>query len=141
MLHPLLLLLPAPFLPQDAQPVPAEIVEVTVYGDSALVRRRAELPSGGGRFVIEDLPATIDPENVRVTCTGTVSSIPGPVPAPFTGASIGDPVVLEFEVFDQPFVFTQFLWLYDIDLSVGSLRIGNASLGYSAGAGLVEHAR
>jgi len=53
----------------DPTPIASRIQDVTLYGQSALVRRTAELP-GGGSFVIQGLPATADRDNVRVRCQG-----------------------------------------------------------------------
>jgi uncharacterized protein (TIGR02231 family) len=53
----------------DPISVPSKIEEVTLYGDSALVRREARL-SGSGTFVIEGLPIALDRNNVRVRCAG-----------------------------------------------------------------------
>ena len=65
MLHLILL----PFLCADAQTLPSSIREVTLYTNTALVRRSAQLP-GPGEFRIEGLPASLDPNNVRVRCEG-----------------------------------------------------------------------
>jgi uncharacterized protein (TIGR02231 family) len=65
---PIVLLALAPG--EDARPLASRIEEVTVFDGSALVRRRAELPGGGGLFVIEGLPISLDPDSVRVRCTG-----------------------------------------------------------------------
>jgi uncharacterized protein (TIGR02231 family) len=54
---------------QAARPLPTAIREVTLYANAALVRRSGTLP-GAGEFVVEGLPACIDPDNVRVRCTG-----------------------------------------------------------------------
>ncbi len=56
-------------LPAGAQPLPTTIREVTLYSNTALVRRSGSIP-GSGDFVIEGLPATLDPNNVRVRCEG-----------------------------------------------------------------------
>ena len=56
-------------LPADAQPLATAIREVTLYSNTALVRRSGSVP-GSGEYVIEGLPATIDPSNVRVRCDG-----------------------------------------------------------------------
>ncbi len=53
----------------DAQPLSTTIREVTLYTDTALVRRSGSIP-GSGEFVIEGLPACLDPNNVRVRCEG-----------------------------------------------------------------------
>lgn len=69
---PIAIALVAPLaLPQDdARPVASRIVEVTVYPGSASVKRNATLPAGGGSFVIEGLPASIDPNALRVSTAG-----------------------------------------------------------------------
>jgi len=53
----------------DPTPLPTTIREVTVYGDTALVRRSATL-SASGEYLIQGLPACLDPNNVRVRCEG-----------------------------------------------------------------------
>ncbi len=53
----------------EATPLPSSIRDVTLYADSALVRRGASV-SSSGEYVIENLPATLDPANVRVSCSG-----------------------------------------------------------------------
>lgn len=63
------LLLCALIQTQGPAPLTSAIVEVTVYGGSASVRRRAELP-GEGRFVLGGLPASLDPDSVRVRAAG-----------------------------------------------------------------------
>jgi len=64
-------LLPAPrAVQQEPRPVDSSIVEVTVYGGSASVRRRANLPGGDGKFVLRGLPAGLDPDSVRVRLAG-----------------------------------------------------------------------
>ncbi len=57
-------------LPQEPRPLASTIVEVTVYGGSASVRRRAQLVGGEGRFVLAGLPAGLDPDSVRVRLAG-----------------------------------------------------------------------
>jgi uncharacterized protein (TIGR02231 family) len=54
---------------QDPRPLASEIVEVTLYGGSASIRRRAE-PSGEGKYVLAGLPASLDPDSVRVRLAG-----------------------------------------------------------------------
>lgn len=57
----------------DAEPLESKIVEVTVFGGSASVKRRATLPAGessNGKFVLAGLPLTLDPDSVRVRLTG-----------------------------------------------------------------------
>ena len=53
----------------DPTPLPTSIREVTLYSDTALVRRAGAL-AGGGEYVIAGLPAALDPNNVRVRCEG-----------------------------------------------------------------------
>ena len=53
----------------EPAPLEATLDEVTVYGQSALVRRSARAP-GDGTFVLQGLPRAIDPNSVRVRCTG-----------------------------------------------------------------------
>ena len=53
----------------DATPVPSRIEDVTLYPSTALVRRAADI-AGPGKYVVRGLPAALDPENVRVRCTG-----------------------------------------------------------------------
>lgn len=55
---------------QDARTLDAQIRDVTVFTDSALVHRVAQIPAGGGRFAVEGLPLSADPEQVRVRCVG-----------------------------------------------------------------------
>lgn len=55
---------------QDARTLDAQIRDVTVFTDSALVHRVAQIPAGGGRFAVEGLPLSADPEQVRVRCIG-----------------------------------------------------------------------
>jgi len=56
-------------LSADAQPLPTSIREVTLYSNTALVRRSGTL-SGPGEYLIQGLPACLDPNNVRVRCEG-----------------------------------------------------------------------
>jgi len=59
--------------PQEPRPLESSLVEVTVYGGSASVRRRATLPAlegGAGVFVLAGLPAALDPDSVRVRLEG-----------------------------------------------------------------------
>src|SRR5689334_25189330 len=53
----------------DPTPLPTTIREVTLYGDTALVHRSGALQAGG-EYVIQGLPACLDPEKVRVRCEG-----------------------------------------------------------------------
>src|SRR5262245_59112525 len=57
---------------QGNEPVPVDsaVAEVTVYGGSASVRRRAALPGRDGLFVLRGLPAGLDPDSVRVWLEG-----------------------------------------------------------------------
>ncbi len=64
----LLLLVPA--TQSEPRPLDSAIVEVTVYGGSASVKRRALLAGGEGRYVIAGLPLALDPESVRVRLAG-----------------------------------------------------------------------
>jgi uncharacterized protein (TIGR02231 family) len=59
-----------PAFAQEPVSLDSKIVEVTVYGGSASVRRRASLPAAGGKVVLAGLPAALDPESVRVRCEG-----------------------------------------------------------------------
>ena len=61
--------------PADPTPLTAPIGEVVVYGGAARVQRGAELP-GGGLFVVQGLPGTLDPDSVRVRLSqGSVVSV------------------------------------------------------------------
>jgi uncharacterized protein (TIGR02231 family) len=53
----------------DPTPLPTTIREVTLYSDTALVRRAGTL-AASGEYVIQGLPACLDPNNVRVRCEG-----------------------------------------------------------------------
>ncbi|MBK7643125.1 MAG: DUF4139 domain-containing protein [Planctomycetes bacterium] len=53
----------------DARPLSTSIQGVTLYSGSALVRRSAKI-EGSGDFLIQGLPACLDPNNVRVSCAG-----------------------------------------------------------------------
>jgi uncharacterized protein (TIGR02231 family) len=59
------------FLPalDDPRPLASRLTEVTVYSGTASVKRQAELP-GEGRFVLAGLPASLDPDSVRVRLAG-----------------------------------------------------------------------
>lgn len=50
--------------------VESRVEAVTVFEGSALVRRVASLPPGGGRLVIENLPGTLDATTVRARTDG-----------------------------------------------------------------------
>lgn len=51
-------------------PITAALQAVTVYPGSALVTRVAALPAGDGRYVLSDLPLSLDPDSVRVRMSG-----------------------------------------------------------------------
>lgn len=53
----------------EATPLPTSIRDVTLYASSALVRRSAPV-SASGEYVIEGLPACLDPNQVRVRSSG-----------------------------------------------------------------------
>jgi uncharacterized protein (TIGR02231 family) len=53
----------------DAHKLPTAIRDVTLYSSTALVRRSGTL-AGAGEYLIEGLPACLDPNNVRVRCEG-----------------------------------------------------------------------
>ena len=55
---------------QDPQALSSSIASVTVFPGSALVQRDAETPSGKGKYVISGLPQSMDPDTIRVRCTG-----------------------------------------------------------------------
>ena len=57
-------------LQSDARPLSTAIRDVTVFADRALVHRAADVPAGGGKFVVAGLPIAADPAQVRVRCTG-----------------------------------------------------------------------
>jgi uncharacterized protein (TIGR02231 family) len=75
-----LALLPLPALPatqgepaaqgDEVLSVASEVSEVTVFPESAMVRRTANVPAGGGTFVLAGLPWMLDPDSVRVRCVG-----------------------------------------------------------------------
>ena len=67
-----LLLLQTTVPPARAEPVElrTRIEEVTVFPGQALVRRVGEAPAAGGELVIRGLPWVMDPDTVRVRCTG-----------------------------------------------------------------------
>jgi uncharacterized protein (TIGR02231 family) len=50
--------------------IAAALRTVTVYPGSALVTRAASLPAGDGRYVLPDLPLTLDVDSVRVRMSG-----------------------------------------------------------------------
>ncbi len=54
----------------EPSPLDSNITEVTVYGGSASIQRRAAVPGAGGRFVFAGLPAAMDPSSVRVRYEG-----------------------------------------------------------------------
>src|SRR5690349_7783352 len=53
-----------------ARPLRAALRDVTVFADRALVHRAADVPAGGGKFIVTGLPIAADPAQVRVRCTG-----------------------------------------------------------------------
>jgi uncharacterized protein (TIGR02231 family) len=62
-------------LAADATPIQSHIVDVTLYGSTALVHRTASV-EGAGTYVVAGLPQVMDPDNVRVRCTsGDVVSV------------------------------------------------------------------
>ena len=56
-------------VPLQAQSLATTIREVTLYSGTALVRRSAAIPASG-QYLVQGLPACIDPNNVRVRCDG-----------------------------------------------------------------------
>ncbi|HUR27193.1 MAG TPA: DUF4140 domain-containing protein, partial [Planctomycetota bacterium] len=54
----------------SGHPLETHVRDVTVFADRALVRRVADVPAGGGTFVVSGLPLSADPEQVRVRCVG-----------------------------------------------------------------------
>lgn len=64
-----MLLCVLPLFLGDPTPLPSRIEAVTLYGTSALVRRKSELAAGGS-YVLQGLPDALAPENVRVRCEG-----------------------------------------------------------------------
>jgi uncharacterized protein (TIGR02231 family) len=56
--------------PQDPQALSSSIAQVTVFPGSALVQRDAETPSGKGKYIISGMPQSMDPDSIRVRCTG-----------------------------------------------------------------------
>lgn len=57
-------------MPADALPVESAVRAVSIHPHSALITRRALLPDGDGRYVVHGLPATLDPESVRLRLDG-----------------------------------------------------------------------
>ena len=55
---------------EEPRPRESRIVEVSVFGGSASVRRQAALPAGDGKFVLAGLPLAMDPASVRVRSDG-----------------------------------------------------------------------
>jgi len=73
---PTLLLWLAAQTSDEPRPVDSAVGEVTVYGGSASVRRRATLPAGDGLYVLRGLPAGLDADSVRVRlATGEVVGV------------------------------------------------------------------
>jgi uncharacterized protein (TIGR02231 family) len=64
------LVLCAPLQVEEPLPVASTLAEVTVFPGSALVRRTAAVPAGGGSFRVDGLPWSMDPGSVRVRCVG-----------------------------------------------------------------------
>lgn len=55
---------------EPARGLESRVEAVTVFESSALVRRSASVPAGGGTVVIEGLPAGLDPATVRARTSG-----------------------------------------------------------------------
>ncbi|MCY3002157.1 MAG: DUF4139 domain-containing protein [Planctomycetota bacterium] len=55
---------------EPARGLESRVEAVTVFESSALVRRSASVPAGGGAVVIEGLPAGLDPATVRARTNG-----------------------------------------------------------------------
>lgn len=56
--------------PAEPTPIQSTLRSVTVYPGSALVTRAAQLPAGDGRYLLADLPLTLDAASVRVRMSG-----------------------------------------------------------------------
>jgi len=54
----------------DPRPLTSKIDEVTIYGSSASIRRRAQVPAGDGKFVLQGLPHGLESTSVRVRTEG-----------------------------------------------------------------------
>lgn len=55
---------------EGALTIDSTVADVTVYGDSAILTRTANLPTSQGSFLIEGLPAVMDPSSIRVRAAG-----------------------------------------------------------------------
>jgi len=55
---------------RDPRPLTSKIDEVTIYGSSASIRRRAQVPAGDGKFVLQGLPHGLESASVRVRTEG-----------------------------------------------------------------------
>jgi len=55
---------------KEPRPVESTIDEVTIYGGSASVRRKAVAPAGDGKLVLQGLPFDLDSASVRVRTEG-----------------------------------------------------------------------
>ena len=69
-LRPLAILTLAAPLVGAADELSSAISDVTLYGQGAIVTRRAPLPTPEGSFVLRGLPSGIDPASVRVRASG-----------------------------------------------------------------------
>ncbi len=54
----------------EATVLESRIVEVTVFGGSASVRRQGTIPAGDAKLVLQGLPHGLDADSVRVRCAG-----------------------------------------------------------------------
>jgi uncharacterized protein (TIGR02231 family) len=61
---------PAYAPPPDETPLAASVAEVSIFRGSALVTRRAEVPAGGGRFVVHGLSGALVAGSVRLRLDG-----------------------------------------------------------------------
>jgi uncharacterized protein (TIGR02231 family) len=61
---------PAHAPPPDETPLAASVAEVSIFRGSALVTRRAEVPAGGGRFVVHGLSGALVAGSVRLRLAG-----------------------------------------------------------------------
>lgn len=68
-LLPLFALLPLALQAQGPAELETHLQSVTVFGDRALVARRAQ-PATGGAWVVRGLPAGLDPSSLRARATG-----------------------------------------------------------------------
>jgi uncharacterized protein (TIGR02231 family) len=55
---------------RGVQSIESRVSEVTVYGGSAVVERSGRFPAGGGKLVLQGLPAGLEPDSVRVRAEG-----------------------------------------------------------------------